>query len=431
MRTLTLLLLALLMGVLPASAGLKQQQIGLLVPSAFGTDYFSGLSVGSGYAGSNVLTAAEIVVPVAFTARNMRVRAVTALTGAQTNTFTLFKNGVTTGITVTVNLATTTTIVSDLTHSASFAAGDKLALQRSGTATGTYRYSLETEMGDANTAIYSFGGKTDAMFGGPEYDAAMGGGVGSWQSTTQIDTVAVAGTITNLSLEVEAAPGVGTSRLVTIMLNGVAQDGTSGTPDTRATISGTNTSASSSFTLAVAAGSRLSVRYSTSGAATAAAGAGCVVFKSTAPGLWNFNASNGSMTTATGTTLYSYPGGFAGVFGTANTTLFDGPLASITITTLRWVVTTPPGAGKSWQLGVYKNGALTALTTLMSDTNTVAVTTGASISLGTSDTWEVQSVATNTPANTGTVTWSMALRDPVAAASFNALLVEPEFWNHP
>jgi len=82
-------------------------------------------------------------------------------------------------------------------------------------------------------------------------------------------------------------------------------------------------------------------------------------------------------------------------------------------------VLTAPGAGKSRTFAVYKNGAVTALSVTISDTNTQATISGASVSFSAGDTISfAQTAVGGSPNSTTDVYWSI-LAESVTTDYFN------------
>jgi hypothetical protein len=75
----------------------------------------------------------------------------------------------------------------------------------------------------------------------------------NWDGGAFVDVVACPGTITKVTIKLDVDVGAGT-RTFTLVKNGTAQNGTSGTPDTRITFATGTTKASATFSLAVGAG---------------------------------------------------------------------------------------------------------------------------------------------------------------------------------
>lgn len=370
-----------------------------------------------GWTFSGVLLHVQAVMPEDGTLKNLRLKAKTALTGAQTVAVTLFKNGVATGLTLTVNAASGTTTQSD-TDSVSYAAGDtmhaELAVTNSPTA--VFYFSIDYESSNANTAIYQWDGTHDTITGGSgEYSSFFGGGRNTGYNPTESrvsSLVSVGGSVKGLSVSLEFAPGAGQNFSFAVMKNGVAQDGSGGTTDTRLTISNTDTTGRNSFTLAVAAGDTLSVRWQGSAFASTGKLAGLTLFESGSSNRWNVSGLTGTtgLSTGIGTTIYNGITPDLGAWTTTEASSVVRSLLSGTLffSSLRWKVQTAPGSGKSWALTFRKNSADTGLSSEIADLDTTAdVVSGNVVTAAVDDTFTMKAVSAGSPADSGYVTWTL------------------------
>lgn len=363
--------------------------------------------------------AGAVPLPIAGTLRNLRVTAVTGVLPASgTDTVSLYVNGVVSALTGTLN---STTAAFTNTSTVAVAAGDTVELREvTNTSAGahTVQISLEFEAVADNTALYGYGGCGDA-FSTSTYENGLffHGGSGAWVATVvgNGDVAPVAGTVTEHVVRLTAAPGAGNARTFTIWKNGVAQDGTSGTPDTRVTITDTATLGSRSFALPVAAGDRLKVRLTSSGTPATGRAQAATAFVSAAPNELCYGGSYGTNPGNTAT-LYTEPFGFQSSPWTATETDFThriGP-TSVVLQGLRVDVTNAPGAGRSCTYTLRRNGAGTALTVTLSETAVTASVT-ATVTLVDGDTIAFESTPANLPVQPGNVRWSFAA-GPASAA---------------
>ncbi len=213
---------------------------------------------------------------VAGTFRNFSFRVSTAPGAGKTRTFVVRKNGSDTGCMVTIS--DTALIASDTTHSFTVSPGDLLSLSCASTGTptnpgqGGYSYGIEFVPDSTGFSGYVIppmdlpSGAISTRWNGVFWPCP--GSTVSWNSTTgEVDNiVACDGTITHARLYADVAPGVGTGYDIYIYKNGTKQDGTGGTVDTHMSITGTNQTASATFSLPVTAGDRVYTELTPSGA---------------------------------------------------------------------------------------------------------------------------------------------------------------------
>jgi hypothetical protein len=172
---------------------------------------------------------------------------------------TVMKNGVATAMSVTV--ANTATTGSYTATTISFAAGDTMSVQVTPTNTPGFSSGMSwNAIADSTNQVVL--GKSNAAFTNANNYIPLSGTGGSGTSTTEVVETMVmptAGTFSNLYAAVNAAPGVGTSRIFTLYKNGVAQTIT-------ATISGTATTANdTTHTVSVVAGDTVSMNVNFTG----------------------------------------------------------------------------------------------------------------------------------------------------------------------
>lgn len=77
----------------------------------------------------------QMKIPFACTIRNLNILSITAQPASGAIVFTVYKNGVATGITTTINASDPPAFYSDLVNSESFAAGDTITIQAANAAT--------------------------------------------------------------------------------------------------------------------------------------------------------------------------------------------------------------------------------------------------------------------------------------------------------
>lgn len=270
-----------------------------LKSTTFGTNNGALCVFGGRTAAENFNTASAGLseIPVAGTFNKAKVRLGTAPGSGNTWTITLQKNGSNTAISIPIS--GTNTEGEDTTNTVSYAAGDTLRwviVRTNSPASSGIDLSIEWTPDDGVTHLY--GGRHNFSILNTEYGAAFYAGPDTSALSNQYSIMGPAGTITGWRIK-RPAPGAGRSVLYTILLNGVAQDGTSGTPDTRMTLSGTATSVSATFTLPVTTADNLQVQAIPTGTPASGVSLPVWMFQPTTAGLHCLNANTFSSGDAT------------------------------------------------------------------------------------------------------------------------------------
>lgn len=165
-------------------------------------------------------------------------------------TVTLQKNGVDTAMSVTLLAADT--VATNLVDSVSVIAGDDIQYKFVGTQGGGFS-------GAMCLTFTSVSGSTFGVSESAQNQDRFGGSLGNgfWSGYTGVETdsntysiCAAAGSLTRLDLLSFVAPGADVW-VATIMKNGVLQNGTGGTVDTRCTFTGAGTTAHATFDLPI------------------------------------------------------------------------------------------------------------------------------------------------------------------------------------
>lgn len=218
-----------------------------------GTSY-TGLTVNNGEPWSATEGDTTVIVPVAMQLTNMNVIGQSPPGNGQSVTYTVRKNGADTALTVTIS-DNTTSGFSDAV--VSFAAGDTVCFAATATSVANPAGFLDVNMLGiaASQAILS----TNVLNSSPSNSAAnyalLFGGTTNWSSVESFHKTpfAAAGTLSNLNIRVNSAPGGSAQYVFTIRKNGVDTGLT-------VTVSGANTSATdSTHSVAVAAGDLISI----------------------------------------------------------------------------------------------------------------------------------------------------------------------------
>jgi hypothetical protein len=359
------------------------------------------------------------------TVRNWHVKLTVAPGGAVSRTFTLYKNGAPTALTLSITGAATSG--SDTTHEVTFAAGDTAYVQMDTSAAVTdtdIRSVFEVENADNFKCFHGFGENLSVALGvstgNKDWDALFGGG--NWSASTAgnqtQNVIGVPGTMTGYRITLSAAPGAGKSRTFTIYKNDVAQDGTAGTPNTVLTFADATAVLTATFTLPLAVGDRVYVEHEcVTGVAAAATALGTLSFTSSLQGRSNLCSSNLDATTGSSVTEYSEAVG-CGLSWTATEANREqhGPSTALEFSGMIAALHAEPGSGKSIAITLRKNGADTAQTVTIADTATAGgPSAGAAVTISNADTMALKYVFTGVDSNLVRVATAYVLLDPVAS----------------
>jgi hypothetical protein len=341
-------------------------------------------------------------VCIALTLRNWYLVIDVAPGAGKSRTYTIQKNGSNTALAITIaNTATTGNITGT---DVSFVAGDTcgLVVTESGTPTAATITQSAIEVDTATDGLYIHGYSTQADSAEEEL-GPLGGSNPGWTDTGDFNRqqlIGVDGTITTLMCRERTAPGAGNSRTYFFKKNGVNQDGSGGTPDTRVVISGTDQQASAGFSLSVVAGDTISLAKSTSGSPAASTwNCGTLAFQPTNPLAYQFSCSlSGADTTGTRFGRPMIAGRLEG-FGTpeASHQFIGHGSRDMRIDGIRAALPSSPSSGKSWTWTLRKNGADTGITVTIADTNTTGSMSGSAVTITSGDLWDIEVTATNNP----------------------------------
>jgi hypothetical protein len=379
-------------------------------------------------------TRSEVPMPVGGTFSNLRVRARTAHTGAQTRTFAILVNGTPGSLTVTID--SSNQVATDSTNSVSVSSGDLVELRATGSGTppaDTYEvvYEFSASSG-SNVSVYAHGAG-DVITTGDDTDAFYS--EGDWASVGSTHgVVATPGTITKMTSKLSAAPGGGNTRVLTIYKNGVAQDGSGGTPDTRISFGAADTNLSSTFSLSVVAGDVVYIVTSSTGTPTSAREAGTIQFSASTTNHWNVGYWSGFGPPNSAATRYQTIVGGSNTSGgwdttEANTTINNGP-TSFWLSRMRVVQTSACGSGDTCTYTLRKNGADQSLSVQIAGAVDVSGSDLADrVQITDGDDINTIWVGTGTPSSqtNTTVVFAGSLADPGSGVGggggFNALLI--------
>lgn len=316
------------------------------------------------------------IIPHALTLSSLQVSLTGAPGGTASWTFTVRKNGADTTLTCTITGSATTG--NDFKDNVSFAAGDTIDLEviPSGSPAAPTQLAWSAQQ-SASLLFGVLGGSASnvsnsaASFNGLQANF-------SWNSTESkiYSPMPTAGTFKNLYVSLGSAPGAGTSYTFTLLKNSVATALTT-------TVSGTGTTSNDTTdTVTVGAGDTVSIQATPTGTPGSAPCSWALSFAPTIDGQSFFLYGDGS-TTSSASVEYEQPLGRATTaWGTTQTgrTL---PLQAGTLGALYVLLSSTPGAAKSYVFGVQQNGVTTALATTISGSNSTGnFTTNISVANG-------------------------------------------------
>ena len=360
--------------------------------SVVATSYLSLLSSANALAVD--LTTVETIMPFAGQIYNVTVIRGTAPGVGNTITWTLQKNNVDTAITFTFG-ATDLQQSSTTGLAVSFAAGDllKWKITLTGTPGGgvTSFIGFLINTGDNNTAVFFNGGMSITSVT-PGWIAPLG--CQNRLTTAAINRTslcAVPGTITGYSVYQGAAAGTtGVGQDWALYKNGVKQDGSAGTPDTRLTVSTTTLvgQASTTFSLPVAVGDLIYFQTDRNGSASSKSWSYGLTFVPTNPGEIPFSMSTATLGTGISTEYQGYQV-FDSVALTSSAVTVGIPIA-LQLDNLYINLTAAPGGVKTRVFTAVKSTVDQALTSTITGAATTGNDTTHKIKYATNDTFTLK-----------------------------------------
>lgn len=340
---------------------------------------------------------------VAGTFSNLTVRLPAALTGAQTWAWTLVVNGVDSALTVTID--SSGLIQTDTTHTVSVSANDTICFKSAPTGTPTAQTNVQISClftatsGGTGPLFTTYASSTTGVaYGTP---GTINSGTEAESSRRSI--MPTAGTITALTIGCNTAPGVGATRTVTLMKNGVDV--------LTANIVDNATTGSSTGSVSFVAGDLIQLRRY-AGAGTPAASLTFVGINwtpTTAGEVPLFSAGTGNFDSTT--TLFQNLSGTAESTETTEANTFNLVPIALTITKFRCDAATAPGVGKSRTVTVRKNSANTSATVSVADVNTSATFSG-SVAATVGDLLDWTEIPVGTPAASNPLGISAVVKVP-------------------
>lgn len=335
--------------------------------------------------------AADTPMPADGTLRDLYVRLPVALTSGQSWQFVVHKNGVDTGLTVTIT--STGLTASDNVNTVSVVKGDLICLKSVPSSTPNAQSAIQASMifeGDnasEGCMFFMAATGTTASFMAPGCSSAS-------NSTEALRTgvMPTAGTVDELRVQLSAAPGTSNSRTFAIRKNGV---------DTGLTLTISNSATSGSATgtsVSWVAGDTISLNHTISGSPASAAVMASALWKPTIDGeAVLFGLFNGGPS-ASAANYANLRGASAASDATETDTHNIAPVA-ITLSKFRADISTAPGAAKSRAFTVRQNAADTALAVTISGASDITASdTADTVSLAAGDLVNVATTPSGTPA---------------------------------
>lgn len=267
--------------------------------------------------------------------QNLRVRVASAPTAGKSYTFTIQKNGSDTSLSVTISDAATSG--TDSSHKIRYDPGDTFAIKRttSGTPTLSTNY-ISFDVDNAVTGESTYGCSSNALSGGARNRVFSPDTWASSVGTNRYDLVAAAGTLTDVRIVLDVAPGVGSSRTFNIYKNGTIQDGSGGSVNTTLTISDNATSGTVSFSLSLSAGDQVYIEHASSGSPASAVASLATKFVATTDHYSQLASGSPQLSSTGALDLFLRPTNSAASFNATEGNMdVDGGLSTFTVRNLQ------------------------------------------------------------------------------------------------
>lgn len=397
-----------------------------------GGSYYTGLS-GADVNNLWTTTEAQANTPVscAGTLRNLRVKVTTTPGSAgETHVFAVLINGVASALSVTITNPNTEGV--NIANDVTVAVGDYVTLRRVNTtfdAADHTRWSLEFEGDTAYESWYGVWAIGQLAGGGPFYHAPFMA-YGSTSVGASKSLAAVAGAITRYDVIVRVAPGAGTSDDFLFVKNGVNQNGSGGTPDTRMSISGTATTGSATgFSLAVSPGDLLQIKCTQTGAAATTHVGISTRFVANTDGRFTLSPFSPSSAIPNGATNWAE---LARTMWTTTEANARQTLDAAYWISSLYVNADAPGAAKSYTFTLRLNGVTPTQTPTVTITGTATPTTGSDVdpahlvAFVANDTIALQSAPSGSPTSVQ-VFFSLSISDRDPSTQMSLCGVSPVY----
>lgn len=361
------------------------------------------------------------IVPAAGAIRNIVIAIDTAAGTSASWTFTLQKNTAASSYSgfadtaAVITIAGVSQLAGEYLGEVSIAAGDlvRLKIQPSAgpapAAASINRSAYEFMSADPGVSIYC--GSAGGMGTSTKYEHPFRPSGENWEATlgNSMGLAAAAGTITALYAYGATVGGAnpGTGYDWVIYKNGVAQDGSGGTPDTRLSMDVSAAAAftdSTTFSLTIAAGDTLYLQSTVVGTPFSRSMGVGIAFTADTPGESQWARRFG--TQSAGATRWgtltnastSNNGGQTLVTTEANAEVLNAAKTSFSLSKLYVLLDTAPTAGKSYALTLRNNAVDSALAVTVADAATTGNDLTGSITVVEDDLLTIRSVPSGTPA---------------------------------
>jgi hypothetical protein len=353
----------------------------------------------------------QLRLPIDVTISKLRMSQPVALGATESRTLAFRKTGSTQSLSVSVGAGDLTD--EDLSNSVSYTAGDYCSILQTLVTVlnpGTANFTYELETTTANRSLYGWLGNRSGAFwsgGTPVYDGAFAGGIhqsaGANAGAPAWNVAGIAGDISMLAFNVTTAPGTGENWTALVVLNGVEQDGSGSTVDTRCVISNSNTYATASFTLPIALGDLVAIKVLGSAGAANTYLNGCTVFDADTDGSFMLC---GSPRVAPTNGYFNLP---VQTDTSWNATELNReylePDSDFRVSAMYLNLVNPPGTGNGHAYTLRVGGANTVLSVAATNSTTVVSDTGI---VPLTDLWSVLGATTGTPGSMVYPRWAFA-----------------------
>ena len=358
------------------------------------------------------------------TFKNMRILLTVAPGSGKSRTFTLFKGGTDTGITVTIS--NTDTSGEDLSNTYTALAGDSYYIEQttSGTPDTTrMHWSLMFDGDNSKESPLFASSVQDLSTTTTEYLSCGGHLDGIAIPTTEDDVICViptSGTIKNLYVQLQTPPGVGNGRFFRLRLNKSDSDlgiGMGGS---------TSNSNNTLNDVSVVAGDRISIRSTISlGTPASSLVRIGLTFVADTDGEFIILSNDQTILRASGTRNVSIVAGDRlSRSVVASTQQLTGD--AMDIKNLYVHLSTAPGSGNDYDFRLFKNGSSTALTCNIAGTATTC-NHSSTISVSAGDRLNTQIIPTSFPTQPFAGIGYLGFIEPPPAAAVSAMMMGAAF----
>lgn len=384
-------------------------------PNAGATVYCGPRQASSIKAWAGTFDDVAAVVPYAGTCSLGRVEVTTAPGAGNNTVYTLLKNGSDTAITFT--LSDTNTVAVDSTHTVSFNAGDTVgwkAVTSASSSQANPRLSVQFE---TSGNVSAWLGCVQSLAAATRYISINGfNSAGSTEDVSR-QLCPIAGTFGGLYINLNTAPGVGTSRTFTVWLNG--------SPTSCAvTISDNNTTGNdTSHSFAVAKDDLLSIQCTVTGSPSVAVARYGSFFTATDNNMFALMGASGSGAPSNSAARFNFiEGVYNGGWGSTNVHFNYGP--TIWLTDFGFKVVNAPTSGKSWTMAVHVDASASELSVAVADAATGGHDTG-KVVVAENSALSVAITPSGTPSTTNDWYWGVGATfvEPVTASGYTNLLL--------